>query len=131
MANELTDSRLKPESACRQSGARQPGRIGSRRGLGLLPFCKRTLKIQKPLESRKLTLFKPYPAQLKTLADHLRKRRIDRLLTLHQAAQIFGVKWETYAHWESGIFVPGVARRAAIVDFLKYDPFVDRSSAIR
>jgi len=32
MPNKLTDSRLQLESVGRQSGARQSGRIGSRRG---------------------------------------------------------------------------------------------------
>jgi transcriptional regulator with XRE-family HTH domain len=75
------------------------------------------------LKERKLQLSKPYPTEILTLADALRKRRIDLGLTLPEAALRFGVAMVTFAHWESGRFQPPVTRQQQITSFLGYDPF--------
>jgi len=50
----------------------------------MLPFCHLTLKAKKPLPLG-------YPQILKTLGDHLRKRRLDLNLLQKEVAEIIGV----------------------------------------
>lgn len=79
----------------------------SQRRVVLLPFYRRTLRFQKPLQKRLLRLTKAYPANPITIGDYLRKWRIDSGLTFREAGQRLAVDTSTYNHWESGRFSPG------------------------
>ncbi len=92
--------------------------------MGLLPFCKRTLNFQKPLPERELQLFRVIPTELKSLGDHLRKRRIELRLKHREVAHLVGVNIGTYAHWEGGKFRPAKHLWLRIVQFLGYEPFL-------
>jgi DNA-binding transcriptional regulator YiaG len=59
-----------------------------------LPFCKVSLKAQKAPAPA-------YPETLKTLGDHLRKRRLDLRLLQRQAAQKLGVDKASVHNWET------------------------------
>jgi transcriptional regulator with XRE-family HTH domain len=82
----------------------------------VLPFCDLSL-------SGKLRLPDKYPRELKTIADHLRKRRFDLKLSQPQVAKIVGVSTDTITYWENGRFVPKVMFAPEIIDFLGYNPF--------
>ena len=60
-----------------------------------MPFCQITLKGKRPLA-------KAYPKILKTLGDHLRKKRLDLKLLQKDVARIIGVTESTIWNWEHG-----------------------------
>jgi transcriptional regulator with XRE-family HTH domain len=74
-----------------------------------------TLKARRPPDSK-------YPKQLKTLGDHIRKRRLDLGLFQKQLAEQIGVSEETIYNWESNESSPQFQFIPAIVRFLDYNP---------
>jgi ribosome-binding protein aMBF1 (putative translation factor) len=58
-----------------------------------LPFCHLAFQAKKPLSGA-------YPKELRTLGDHLRKRRLDLALTQKDVAQRLVVDPSTLASWE-------------------------------
>ncbi len=81
-----------------------------------LPFCHITLKTQKPLPSA-------YPQTLKTLGDHLRKRRFDLDLLQKEVAQKIGVGESTIYNWENNLTKPALRYIPKIVKFLGYESY--------
>ena len=65
-----------------------------------------------------------YPLALLSLGDHLRKRRIDMKLRQQDLADRFGVGQQAIAQWELGRNAQTSECRAAIIEFLGYDPGV-------
>jgi DNA-binding transcriptional regulator YiaG len=80
-----------------------------------LPFCHRTVSALKYPNQK-------YPIELKTLGDHIRKRRLDLTLLQKQVGEQLGVDADTVFRWESNASSPSVARIPDIIDFLAYDP---------
>jgi DNA-binding XRE family transcriptional regulator len=74
-----------------------------------------TLQGKKPLP-------RAYPKRLRTLGDHLRKRRLDLKLLQREAAERFGVDKTTIYLWESNRVKPSLATTPKIIEFLGYDP---------
>ncbi len=66
-----------------------------------LPFSHITLKTQKPLASA-------YPQTLKTIGDHLRKRRLDLNLLQKEVAQKLGVCDPSIYNWENNLLTPSM-----------------------
>lgn len=81
-----------------------------------LPFCKVSLKAQKAPAPA-------YPETLKTLGDHLRKRRLDLRLLQRQAAQKLGADKASAHNWETNRTSPSLSLVPKIVDFIWYIPF--------
>ena len=81
-----------------------------------LPFCHITLKTKKPLPST-------YPRTLKTLGDHLRKRRLDLKLLQKEVAQRLGVGESSIYNWENNLTKPALRYIPKIIEFLGYTPF--------
>ena len=81
-----------------------------------MPFCHITLKTQKPLPSA-------YPRTLKTLGDHLRKRRLDLDLFQKEVAQRLGVGETSVFNWENNLTKPAIKYIPKIIEFLGYVPF--------
>jgi transcriptional regulator with XRE-family HTH domain len=92
------------------------GRHNTRTGIPALPFCHISLKGQKPLP-------KAYPQELKTLGDHLRKKRLDQKLLQRQVALILGVEEATIWNWENNYSSPKLHYIPRIIKFLGYVPF--------
>jgi len=63
-----------------------------------------------------------YPKQLKSLGDHIRKRRLDLGLFQKQAAARIGVDETTIWNWERHESSPRVRDIPAIIRFLGYNP---------
>lgn len=80
-----------------------------------LPFCKITLKAQKPASVA-------YPKTLKTLGDHLRKRRLDLKLQQKDVAKKLGVSETSIYNWENNIASPSLYSIPKIIKFLGYIP---------
>ena len=80
-----------------------------------LPSCHFTLIAQKPSPL-------PYPAQLNTLGDHLRKRRLDLGLLQQEVATQLGVAEATITNWELNHTSPEIRYISRIIAFLGYDP---------
>jgi DNA-binding XRE family transcriptional regulator len=80
-----------------------------------LPCCHITLKAQKPLQCA-------YPQTLKTLGDHLRKRRLDLKLLQKVVAQKIGVGETSIYNWENNLTKPALRFIPKIVEFLGYVP---------
>jgi transcriptional regulator with XRE-family HTH domain len=65
-----------------------------------------------------------YPSEVRTLGDHLRRRRLDLGLTQRILAGRWGVRSETIAAWELGRTKPGIRQVAKIVALIEGDPTV-------
>lgn len=78
-----------------------------------MPFLRITFKHlkQKALE------FAP-----KSLGEHIRRKRLELGLTQPEAGERLGVSGWTVANWEKGHTNPPLQARAALADFLGYDP---------
>jgi transcriptional regulator with XRE-family HTH domain len=63
-----------------------------------------------------------YPDNPSTLAEHLKKRRLDRGLRQKDVARELGVNFRTYENWEQGKYEPEVRFLPAVIRFLGYDP---------
>ena len=81
-----------------------------------LPFCQITLKAQKPLPS-------VYPRTLKTIGDHLRKRRLDLKLLQKEVAQKLGVGESSVYNWENNLTKLALRYIPKIIEFLGYAPY--------
>lgn len=75
----------------------------------------------------RLTARKPsdpaYPKEIRTLGDHLRKRRLDLGLRQRQVALTLGVDAMTVNNWEVGRTAPKISFIPSIYDFLGYGPW--------
>lgn len=81
----------------------------------MLPKSQIELRASKPKDFR-------YPTILKTLGDHLRKRRIDLKLLQREAGQHIGVHCLSVSNWELNRTAPELRHLPAIIAFLGYDP---------
>ena len=73
---------------------------------------------------------KAYPASLKTIGDHIRKRRINLKLTQKQVAQTIGVDEATVWNWERDKTKPLTKQIPAIMLFLGYSPFKSSAASL-
>jgi transcriptional regulator with XRE-family HTH domain len=80
-----------------------------------LPFCHRELSARKLTPSA-------YPTELKTIGDHIRKRRLDLGLLQREVAQTIGVDVTTIFNWEKTSTEPDLRCLPAVIKFLGYDP---------
>lgn len=70
-----------------------------------------------------------YPGELRTLGDHIRKRRRDLGLRQRTLAEQLGVREETLATWERGEAKQLPRHYGAVVRFLGFDPVSDSGSS--
>lgn len=93
----------------------------------MLPFRFHKLPIPLVLHAKKPLPY-PYPRELKTLGNKIRKRRLDLELRQDEAAPVFGVQRTTISNWERG--ASQVQRRLlpAVYEFLGYCPLKRASS---
>ena len=66
-----------------------------RKGIVALTSCHIELKAPKPFPI-------DYPKKLRTIGDHIRKKRFDLKLLQKDAAKIIGVSEDTITGWENG-----------------------------
>lgn len=85
-------------------------------GIPVLPFCHIELRTQKPAS-------KAYPAKLKTLGDHLRKRRLDLGLLQKDVAKLLGTNLGSIVNWETNLRSPRIDYVSKIIEFIGYVPF--------
>lgn len=76
-------------------------------------ICHIVLKTKKPNR-------KPYPKDLKTYGDHLRKKRLDLSLSQPQVAKIINVTPDTITNWELSKNEPTLTQIPKIISFLGY-----------
>ena len=88
-----------------------------------LPFCHVRLSGPKPQQ-------KAYPKHLKTLGDHLRKRRLDLGLLQKEVAEQLGFDTASIGNWESNETQPMVHRLPAIFTFLGHNPLPEADDLI-
>ena len=65
---------------------------------------------------------KPYPKQLITYGDHLRKKRLDLNLSQPQVAKLINVTPDTITNWELNRNTPELSYIPKIISFLGYTP---------
>lgn len=65
---------------------------------------------------------KDYSENLKTLGEHLKKRRRELSLLQREAGNRMGVSAETVANWENDKTKPVPSQFKPVVAFLGYDP---------
>lgn len=78
-------------------------------------FCYARLQAPKPKSSK-------YPKELKTLGDHIRKRRINLGLLQREVAEEIGVSKATIYNWENHRTKPPDRYIGGIMEFLAYKP---------
>jgi transcriptional regulator with XRE-family HTH domain len=81
-----------------------------------LPRCKLTFQAKKPD-------FRPYPKELKTIGDHLKKRRLDLNLPQKKVAKRLQATTCTYRNWEKNRSNPSLSFIPRIIQFLGYVPY--------
>ena len=81
-----------------------------------MPFCHIQLTGYKALPPA-------YPRELKTLGDHLRKRRLDLGLLQRDVAERLEVNQMTVCNWETNRTSPQLRFIPRIHAFLGYDPY--------
>ena len=64
-----------------------------------------------------------YPNSLKTIGDHIRKKRIDLKLLQKEVAQKIGVDETSVLNWEKNRNTPSLTYIPKIIEFLGYQPF--------
>lgn len=79
-----------------------------------LPFCKITLKAAK---------FTPFPQELRSVGDHLKKRRYKLELFQKDVALQLQVDSYTVCNWENNKTIPAVRYLPRIIQFLGYYPY--------
>jgi DNA-binding transcriptional regulator YiaG len=72
--------------------------------------------------SVKMPKAKRYPAQPKTLGEHIRKIRMDKKLPRRKAAEVLGVTGHCVKNWENNLVMPQTRYFPSIIAFLGYDP---------
>lgn len=80
-----------------------------------MPICNVQLKAQKPAR-------KPYPKELITYGDHLRKKRLDLNLSQPQVAKLINVTTDSITNWELNRNNPDLIHIPNIISFLEYAP---------
>src|SRR5512147_702869 len=88
----------------------------SRTSILPLPSCHTRLIAPRPLPASS-------PKSLKTLGDHIRKRRLELGLLQCEVAELLGVGTSTIWNWESNARTPTYRYYGGIVRFLDYNPF--------
>ena len=86
-----------------------------------MPFCKIALRAQRPPSPA-------YPLALRTLGDHLRKKRLDLRLLQREVAARLGVDETTICNWESHRTAPQPRLTPGIIAFLGYNPYDTQSA---
>jgi len=71
-----------------------------------------------------------YPRSLRTLGDHLLKKRLDLDLIQKVVATQLGVDPATVRYWEQNRTQPAIRFIPKILDFLGYHPLLPRSESI-
>ena len=79
-----------------------------------LPFCVFTLNAPIPPDPA-------YPAELVTVGNQLRRRRLELRLLQREVAAEIGVHASSVYNWESGRTEPQLRHLPAIIRFLAYD----------
>jgi transcriptional regulator with XRE-family HTH domain len=80
-----------------------------------LTICNIQLKAKIPNN-------KPYPKELITYGDHLRKKRLDLNLSQPQVAKIINVTTDSITNWELNRNTPELSYIPKIISFLGYIP---------
>ena len=87
-----------------------------------MPFCRVTLKCNKPLNCSYLWKNELIPTQLNHIGDHIKKRRFEVKMKAAECQRILGVDKSTLTKWESGQHQPGKVMWSKIATFLGYNP---------
>jgi len=85
----------------------------NRRDIVSSPICKIILLAKKPCH-------KPYPKELITYGDYIRKKRLDLNLLQREVAEILHVSEDTITGWENGRCAPQTRYISKIISFLGY-----------
>jgi transcriptional regulator with XRE-family HTH domain len=87
-------------------------------------YPKFTLQLPRPVK-----LPHGYPVELRTLGDHIRKRRLDLGLLQIEVSATIGVSENTVWNWEHGI-EPELIHVPAVLAFLGYVPWKEPEDPI-
>ena len=85
-----------------------------------MPICNIVLNALKPDR-------RPYPEELKTYGDHLRKKRLDLNLSQPQVAKIINVTTDSITNWELNRTEPNLNLIPKIIAFLGYVPIINEN----
>jgi transcriptional regulator with XRE-family HTH domain len=90
-----------------------------------LPFCERTVNVERQDISPVWTRSFPVSKQPKTIGEHLRKQRFSLGIRQSEAARRLRVSQLTLSLWERDKVYPTWANQPRLVKFLGCDPFTN------
>ncbi len=93
-------------------------RRGTRNVTPALSYCDLVLQAPKPLD-------RAYPTELRSIGDHIRKRRPDLGLLQREVALRIGVDKTTVYDWEVGTATPNIRTLPGVVRLLGYERQAD------
>ena len=99
------------------------GLCNFRRNTVALHFYDVTLSAKKPQSEA-------YPKALKTIGDHLRKRRLDLKLYQKDVAKLLGVDTNSVTNWEKNRTCPRMYLLPKIIEFPGYDPLQSNATTL-
>lgn len=92
-----------------------PDDYRNRRDIPVLPFCELEMSSFQWKE-------RSLPQDLKTVGDHIRRRRLERELLQKDVANILQVSEDTITYWENNRTIPQIQLMPRIIRFLGYIP---------
>lgn len=86
------------------------------------PYLQNIYHINKKIARSVFVADYPTQRELKTIGDHIRKKRIDSHLLQSELAEILKTSKATVANWENNRFEPAIEYMPRIIEFLGYVP---------
>ena len=90
--------------------------------MATLPFFMAEIRVPVRCPGPRERRIRDYPANPKTVGEHIRKRRLDLKLFQIDAAKIIGCDEMSVVNWEKGHSQPALCHMTGIVEFLGFDP---------
>jgi transcriptional regulator with XRE-family HTH domain len=91
----------------------------------MLPFCERTVSVERKDISPVWTRSFPVSKHPQTIGEHLRKKRYNSGIRQSEAAKRLGISKRTLSLWETDKVYPSWPQQSAVTAYLGYDPFIN------
>jgi DNA-binding transcriptional regulator YiaG len=74
--------------------------------------------------------FRKFSKEIKTMGDHIRKKRIELGLLQKHVSSVLKVSEDTITYWENNRAKPMINHMPAIISFLGYNPFLNERETL-
>jgi Helix-turn-helix len=87
-----------------------------------LPIYHLEIRVLRPPYPRRWRGKQAIAIKLRTVEEHIKRKRLQQHLFQADLAKLFGVLLGSVRNWEQGIFQPAETSMPRIIEFLGYDP---------